>query len=338
VATGKREPGSLRGTMPTVSIGIGQGAAAAGGYERFFGFAEPPFSLAVNTRFRFESASHREALAQVSYALERREPIIVVTGEIGTGKTLLCRTVVERLPRRTFLSVIDDPMLEREDLLKRILEDFGVISSGGAGVAQTSRHELVNALEKFLASLGQLDAHAVVVLDEAQHVRADVLEEIRLLANVHDSRGTLLQIVLVGQPRLRVLLDVRELEQLRQRISRFVSLDSLSDDEVKQYISHRLSVARGTATSSSVPGARDLAAALADWHEEGRLATFTDDAMTAIARISRGVPRIVNLVCDRALETAYAQESKTVDVSHVNAAASALQLTDHENQFAEAAP
>ena len=308
-------PAFMHGTMPTVSIGIGQEAAAASGYERFFGFAEPPFSLTVNTRFRFESASHREALAQVSYALERREPIIVVTGEIGTGKTLLCRTVVERLPRRTFLSVIDDPMLGREDLLKRILEDFGVINSGGVGVAQTSRHDLVHALEKFLASLGQLDAHAVVVLDEAQHVRADVLEEIRLLANVQDSRGPLLQIVLVGQPSLRALLDTPELEQLRQRVTRFVSLDSLSDDEVRRYISHRLTVARGNQESGPV--------------------TFTDDAVAAVARISRGVPRIVNVVCDRALETACAQQSRTVDASHISTAASLLQLSDGEHPIAE---
>src|SRR5262245_64214822 len=129
--------------MPTVSISQ---TAASSGYEQFFGFSEPPFSLAVNTRFRFESVSHRAALAQVSYALERREPIVVVTGEIGMGKTLLCRTVVESLPRRTFLSVIDDPMLERDDLLKRILEDFGVISSAGAVVVQATRHELVHAL------------------------------------------------------------------------------------------------------------------------------------------------------------------------------------------------
>jgi general secretion pathway protein A len=323
--------------MPAVSIG--PGAPAPSGYERFFGFNEPPFSLAVNTRFRFESASHREALSQVSYALERREPIVVVTGEIGTGKTMLCRTVVERLPRKTFLSIVNDPMLERDDLLKRILEDFGVISSaGGAAVVRTSRHDLVHALEKFLASLGQLEAHAVVILDEAQHIRADVLEEMRLLANMHDSRGTLLQIVLVGQPSLRALLDARELEQLRQRIARFVSLDSLSDDEVRRYIAHRLTVARETPTTSNAPGARDLAVAVAQWNEVSRPVTFTDEAVAAVARISRGVPRVVNLVCDRALETASAQQSRTVGVSHVSAAASLLQLPADEDPIAGAAP
>ena len=312
-------------------------APASSGYERFFGFTEPPFSLAVNTRFRFDSASHREALSQISYALERREPIVVVTGEIGTGKTLLCRTVVERLPRRTFLSVINDPKLGRDDLLKRILEDFGVISSGAVGVVQTSRHDLVHALEKFLASLGQLDAHAVVILDEAQHVGADVLEELRLLANIHDSRGTLLQIVLVGQPSLRAVLDARELEQLRQRITRFVSLDSLSHDEVKEYIAHRLTVAREAPTSSNVPGARDLAVAIAEWNEVSRPLTFTDEAIAAVAQISRGVPRVVNLLCDRALEAAFAQQMRTVGAAHLNTAASLLQLPAGEKPFAGSA-
>jgi type II secretory pathway predicted ATPase ExeA/cell division septation protein DedD len=319
--------------MPPVTISQ---ATASSGYERFFGFSEPPFSLAVNTRFRYESASHRDALSQVSYALERREPIVVVTGEIGTGKTLLCRTVLERLPRRTFLSVINDPMLARDDLLKRILEDFGVISSAGAAVAQTSRHELVHALEKFLASLGQIDAHAVVMLDEAQHVRADVLEEIRLLANVQDNRGTLLQIVLVGQPSLLKLLDRPELAQLRQRIARFVSLNSLSDGEVKEYIAHRVTVARQAPANSNVPGGRDLASAITGWNELSAAVTFNSEAVAAVARISGGVPRIVNLVCDRALETAFTQQSRTVGAEQVAAAVSLLQLPGGDDRVADA--
>src|SRR5262245_6602092 len=298
---------------------------AASNYEQFFGFIESPFSLSVNTRFRFESASHFEALSQVTHALERREPIVVVTGDIGTGKTLLCRTVVEQQPRKTFLSVINDPMLGRDDLLKRILEDFGVISQDGAALVDTSRHELVHALEKFLASLGTLDAHALVVIDEAQHVRAEVLEEIRLLANVQDGRGTLLQIALVGQPSLRVLLEAPELTQLRQRITRFVRLNPLSDDEVKDYIAHRVSVARETPARSNAPGARELAVAIAEWNDSVQPA-FAGDAVAAVARISRGIPRVVNLLCDRALETAFGQHATTVAEAHVAVAASLLQL------------
>ncbi len=297
------------------------------GYEKFFGFTEPPFSLSVNTRFRFASASHDAALAQVTYALERREPVVVVTGDIGMGKTLLCRTVVERLPRKTFLSIINDPLLDRDELLKRILEDFGVISANGAEAVHTSRHELVHALEKFLGSLAQIDAHAVVIVDEAQHVQPDVLEQIRLLANIHDERGTLLQIVLVGQPDLQALLARPELQQLRQRVTRSVNLNALTDEEVRQYIAHRLVVAREAQTASLIPGAHDLARAIAEWDESHRPATFDEEAMTAVARQTRGVPRLVNLLCDRALETAYAQRSRTVQVQMVDTAADALHLS-----------
>jgi type II secretory pathway predicted ATPase ExeA len=145
------------------------------GYERFFGLNEAPFSLAPNTRFRFESASHKAALDQVAYALARREPLVVLTGEIGTGKTLLCRTVLERLERKTFLSIIGDPLLERDDLLKQMLQDFGIISKDRTKLSPASRHELIHALQEFLISLAPLQAHAVLIIDEAQHVQPDVM-------------------------------------------------------------------------------------------------------------------------------------------------------------------
>src|ERR1700687_3491391 len=137
------------------------------GYERFFGLNETPFSLAPNPRFLFASDSHAAALAQVAYALERREPLVVITGEIGTGKTLLCRTVLQRLGRKTFLSVINDPLLERDDLLKQLLQDFGVISKDRTQLTEVSRHELIQTLHAFLRSLAPIQAHAVVLIDEA---------------------------------------------------------------------------------------------------------------------------------------------------------------------------
>src|SRR5579864_808279 len=309
------------GTIPPVITDVG--TSRSNGYEQFFGFTEPPFSLAANQRFRFASASHEAALSQVTYAVERREPVLVVTGDIGMGKTLLCRTVVERLPRKTFLSVIHDPLLGRDDFLKRILQDFGVISTGNPGALDPSRHELVHALERFLASLAPLEAHAVVIVDEAQHVQPEVLEQIRLVANVSDDRGTLLQIMLVGQPDLQTLLASPELLQLRQRVARFVSLDALTDAEVSQYISHRLVVACQTETDSSMPGAHDLARAIAEWDLP---VTFTPDAVETVSRLSHGVPRLVNLLCDRSLESAYAKHSTTVHASDINAAAAVLQL------------
>ncbi len=298
------------------------------GYEQFFGFSDRPFSLSADPRFRFPSAAHEDALSQVLYALERREPVVVVTGDIGLGKTLLCRTVLERIPRKTFLSVIQDPLLGPDDLLKRILEDFGVISAAGAGSIRASRHDLTHAMNTFVASLGPLDAHAVVIVDEAQHVQPDVLEQLRLLANIGDDRGTLLQIVLVGQPDLEALLAQPDLQQLRQRVTRWVSLSALTDDEVKRYIAHRLAVAREPETDSPIPGARDLARAVADWNESSRPVTFTDDAIAAAARISHGIPRLLNVLCDRTLEVAFAERSRTVDAAMVEAAARLVQLQD----------
>ena len=168
-------------------------------------------------------ARHTAALAHVTHALERREPVVVVTGEIGTGKTLLCRTVVERLERKTFLSIVTDPLLEHDDLLKQMLQDFGVISKDRTRLTPASRHDLVHALQQFLSSLASLNAHAVVIIDEAQHLKPDMLESIRLVSNIQDERGTMLQIILVGQTDLDQLVSRPELRALKQRVSRIRS-------------------------------------------------------------------------------------------------------------------
>jgi general secretion pathway protein A len=308
------------------------------GYEQFFGFAEPPFALSANPRFLFASVAHEEALSEVTYGLERREPVIVVTGDIGMGKTLLCRTVLQQLPRKTFLSVITDPLLGRDDFLKRILEDFGIIAADSAATLQASRHDLTQALDTFLFSLAQLDAHAVVIIDEAQHLQPDVLEQIRLVANAHDNRGTLLQIVLVGQPSLQTLLGQSELRQVRQRVTRWVSVNALTDGEVKQYIAHRLAVARQPETNSRIAGADDLAREIARWNESRQPVTFSDEAIDAVARLSRGTPRIINLLSDRALEATFAERSRTVNVQAIEGAARSLQLVDSDDDTIEPAP
>ena len=279
------------------------------GYEVFFGFREPPFSLAPDTRFLFDGASHAAAREQVAHALERREPLVVVTGEIGTGKTLLCRSVVEKLERRTFLSIIHDPMLERDELLKQMLQDFGVISKDRTRLAPITRHELVHALQEFLLALVPLHAHAVLVIDEAQHLQPDVMEQLRLVSNVHDTAGTLLQIVLVGQPSLDAVLSRPELRQMKQRVSRHVRLEPLGIAELSQYIDHRLAVARNGAASSH--GA----------------VTFAPEALSAIWRLSGGTPRVINLLCDRALEAAYEHQAHSVGGPLVDAAAAELGLS-----------
>jgi general secretion pathway protein A len=299
------------------------------GYERFFGLNETPFSLAPNPRFLFESATHAAALAQIAYALERREPLVVITGEIGTGKTLLCRTVLQRLERKTFLSIINDPLLERDDLLKQLLQDFGVIPKDRTRMTKASRHELIQTLQAFLTSLLPIQAHAVVIIDEAQHLQPDVLEQIRLLSNLDDEHGTMLQIILVGQTDLEPLLSRPELRQFQQRVSRRFELKPLNADEVQQYIEHRLALARGAKAPSRAPGAKELERELAEWGEEGTPASveFTPDAIQAVSKLSGGLPRVINLVCDRSLEAAYVFQRRTIDAPVVDTAARALGMT-----------
>jgi general secretion pathway protein A len=297
---------------------------SVGTYEPFFGLNEAPFSLAPDPRFLFSSASHAAALAQVVYALQRREPLVVITGEIGTGKTLLCRTVLQRLERKTFLSVINDPLLDRDDFMKQLLQDFGVMSRDRARLTAATRHELVQTLQAFLVSLSPLQAHAVVIIDEAQHLQPDVLEQVRLLSNVDDARGTLLQIILVGQPALEALLSRPELRQLEQRVSRRLTLKPLNRDEVEQYIVHRLSLAGGGKPPSRFPGATALAHELAEWDGTPQGVEFTPDAFHAISELSGGVPRVINLLCDRSLEAACASRLRIVDKALIQMSARAL--------------
>jgi type II secretory pathway predicted ATPase ExeA/cell division protein FtsN len=290
--------------------------------------SEAPFGLAPDTRFLFASASHSAALAQVAYAIERREPLVVVTGEIGTGKTLLCRTMLQRLPLKTFLSVIDDPLLERDDLLKQMLEEFGVISKDRARLTEASRHELVETLKAFLASLAKIQAHAVVMIDEAQHLRPDVLEQIRLLSNIDDGRGTLLQVVLVGQKNLEELLARPELRQLQQRVSRRFALEPLNRDEVEQYIGHRLALARNGKPPAQ-PSRAPQAAPEPGTAEPNPGVEFTPDAIEILSELSAGVPRVINLLCDRSLEEAHASRLRIVDKRLIQAAAAALGIEEH---------
>src|SRR5262249_55568697 len=213
-----------------------------------------------------------------------------------------------------------------------------IITAERAATLQASRHDLTQAMDAFLLSLAQLDAHAVVIIDEAQHVQPEVLEQIRLVANAHDTRGTLLQIVLVGQPRLLTLLGQSELRQVRQRVTRCVSVNALTDGEVRQYIAHRLAVARQPETNARIAGADDLAREIARWNESRRPVTFSDEALDAVARLSRGTPRVVNLLCDRALEATFADRSRTVDAQAIEGAARSLQLVDSDGDTIEPAP
>jgi general secretion pathway protein A len=300
----------------------------ADAYRQFFGLKEAPFSLAPDLRFRFEGTSHSAAIAQVAYAVERREPLVVLTGEFGAGKTLLCRTVLQRMPRKTFLSVIDDPRLERDDLLKALLQDFGLISKDRTRLADPSRHELIDTVHAFLRSLAALQAHAVVMIDEAQHLQPDVLEQIRLISNTDDERGTLLQMILVGDTDLEALLSRPELRQLQQRVSRRVRLEPLHRAEVKQYIAHRLAVARDGTPPGQLLGASELARERIDSEATTNGIEFAPDAIQLITQLSGCLPRVINLLCDRSLADACRSGRRLIDRPVVQTAALTLGVSE----------
>jgi general secretion pathway protein A len=273
-------------------------------YEDYYGFVQPPFSLTPDPRFLYRSESHDLALQQVWQAIRRKEGFIVLTGDIGTGKTTLCRTLLEQFDQTTFTALILNPFLSVEELLREVLLSFGVVSKDALKVgrlATASKHELVRTLHDFLLSLVPLHGSAVLIIDEAQHLSTDVLEEIRVLSNLETNDQKLLQVVIVGQLNLLEILHKAELRQLDQRISIRCSLKALTREEVEAYVTHRLWVARG---STSV--------------------TFTPKAFDLVHSISGGVPRMINLLCDRALMAGCEKQTSRISEEHVVSAAAQL--------------
>jgi general secretion pathway protein A len=273
-------------------------------YEDYFGFVQPPFSLTPDPRFLYKSESHDVALQQVWQAIRRREGFIVLTGDIGTGKTTLCRTVLEQFDQTTFTALVLNPFLSVEELLREVLLSFGIVSKDAlktGRLATASKHELVRTLHDFLLSLVPLHGSAVLIIDEAQHLSVDVLEEIRVLSNLETNDQKLLQVVIVGQLNLLDILNRPDLRQLDQRITIRCSLKPLGREECEAYVTHRLWVARG---STSV--------------------TFTPQAFDLVHTVSDGVPRVINLLCDRALMVACEQQTSNITEEHVAAAAAKI--------------
>jgi general secretion pathway protein A len=275
-------------------------------YEEFYGFVQSPFTLAPDPRFFYLSESHDEAIKLLLQSVRRKEGFIVLTGDIGTGKTTLCRALLEQLDQKTFTSLILNPFLSVEELLREILLDFGVVSREAVRngrIAAASKHELLTTLNDFLLSLVPIGGTGVLIIDEAQHLSPQVLEEIRVISNLEANDAKLLQIVLVGQLNLLDVLADADLRPLDQRVSLKATLKPLTREEVDAYIAHRLAIARGT---SSV--------------------VFDRSAVDRIHAISRGVPRIINLVCDRALMLGARAGSTTITAQVVGEAAEALAL------------
>ena len=262
-------------------------------YIGHFGLTEPPFSITPDPRYLYMSEAHREALAHLLYGIGEGGGFVQLTGEVGTGKTTLCRCLLEQLPARVDVAFILNPKLTDVELLAAICDELRIPYPAGT----TSRKVFVDALHHHL-----LDAHGrghrtVLIIDEAQDLAPDVLEQIRLLTNLETTTQKLLQIILIGQPELIRILEREDLRQLAQRVTARYHLRPFAEPDTRAYIAHRLEVA----------GAKEK--------------IVSDAAMRAVHRASRGIPRLINAICDRALLGAFSQDHRRVTAPTVRRAA-----------------
>lgn len=279
-------------------------------YEQFFRLTQTPFSIAPDPRYLFMSERHREALAHLLYGVNSGGGLVLLTGDIGTGKTTICRCFLEQAPANCNLAYIFNPKLTVGELLQTICEEFH-IELPQQGQHPTGAKDCIDALNRYLLASHAEGRNNVLVIDEAQNLSADVLEQLRLLTNLETSERKLLQIILIGQPELRTMLLRPELEQLAQRVIAHYHLTALSEQETASYIQHRLATA-GLTTASP----------------------FQQTLMKQIHQITRGVPRRINLLCDRAMLGAYAKGVHEVDRTIVDNAAGELFINRNAAQHA----
>ncbi|HAM41021.1 MAG TPA: ATPase [Candidatus Omnitrophica bacterium] len=253
-------------------------------YLDYLGLREHPFSVTTDPAFLYLSRRHREALSHMMYGIRERKGFIEITGEIGTGKTTLCKALLRQLEDTTRTALILHSGLSELQLLQAVIQDFGLDPMRG------NRFGLFNELNRFLIEQATLGNNIVLIIDEAQNLSLRVLEQIRMLSNLETDKQKLVQIVLVGQPQLRDKLDRPSLRQLQQRIGVRYHILPLDGEEVRTYIEHRLEIAGSDGSLS-----------------------FTGEAFEEIYRCSNGIPRLMNLVCDRALLACYVLRTKLVD-------------------------
>ncbi|ODS65238.1 MAG: peptidoglycan-binding protein [Acidovorax sp. SCN 65-108] len=267
-------------------------------YAPFFGLQHPPFSIAPDPRYLFMSERHREALAHLLYGLDAGGGFVLLTGEVGAGKTTVCRCFLEQIPSHCNVAYIFNPKLTVRELLRSICDEFGVPHKPTVPGGVETVKDYIDPLNASLLAAHAAGRNTVLIIDEAQNLSADVLEQLRLLTNLETSERKLLQIILIGQPELRAMVAKPSMEQLAQRVIARFHLGALSPQETQQYIAHRLAVAGLT---GPLP--------------------FDRGALRRVHALSHGVPRRINLLCDRALLGAYAAGARQVNRAIVNRAA-----------------
>ena len=266
-------------------------------YETFFRFREKPFNLTPDPRFLYLSPKHNEAFAHLDFGLKQRGGFMVVTGEVGTGKTTLCRYFLDRLDKDTLSAFVLYPSLSVTDLLNAVIKDLDIETEA------TTPKGLIDDLHRFLLQARRGGKNVVMVIDEAQNLSRDVLEQVRLVSNLETSTEKLIQIVLIAQSELNDMLAQKDLRQLAQRVTARYHLTPLSQEEMTNYVRHRLAVAGGI----------------------GKV-DFTPAALRRIHRFSGGVPRLINLVCDRALLAGYVLNRREIDGNIARQAVEELNL------------
>jgi general secretion pathway protein A len=273
-------------------------------YETFYGLREKPFSLSTDPRFQYQSASYERAGRELQAAIQKHGGPAVLTGRPGMGKTMLCRSLVQEIDRRTVTSLVLEPLLSIDELLKTLLVDFGVVSRDDLAAApELTREMLTGTLTSFLASLVRLQASAVVLVDDAQNLPIPLLTALEAIIGGGGPEVRVLQLVLVGEPALTKRLKDPDLQLLNASVARRTELGPLAADEISGYVTHRLSIAGG------------------DTRIE-----FDEPAITRLFEWSAGVPRVVNLLCDRAMTRGQEASAAVIDPALVDAAAADLDL------------
>ena len=273
-------------------------------YETFYGLSEKPFSLSTDPVFLYHSTAHDRTAQALLTSIGTRPGVVVITGPYGIGKTSLCRAVIEQLDRRTLTSLLVDPFLTVDDLLQTLLIDFGALSRDDlAGGRQPSTDQLRDTLHSFLASLASLQAGAVVLVDDAHNLPVSVLDELRAISEIRGGRR-LLHVVLLGEPGLASMLKQEALRPLNVQVAVRSALGPLLSDEIRGYAMHRLGVVGN-----------------------GSRVEFSEAALARIHELTGGVPRVVNLLCDRAMSRGYEASASVIGVSEVNVAAADLDLS-----------